>query len=148
MSGNWHGWLRLPPSEEFFDTPYKTRHMQFNKTNSIFFVPALLVVFAGLFYWYEYRPTEIRRECSWSPYSIPAKEASAGVTKEEAVTRCLQNLSDFSKEFTNDASWESFNRQACMKSEAEPPRPAELERTAWRQATDKEYTQCLRNNGL
>lgn len=132
--------------------------MQLNRANSILFVPALFVVFAGLFYWYEYRPTEIRRECSWTPYTIPAKEAFSGVTKEEAdeknekaTAKCRKTtLADL-----NDKTWESVNEQAeidtfcnVFPAKEEPPRPAEPERTAWRQSTDREYTQCLRNNGL
>ncbi len=136
--------------------------MQFNKGSLKLFVPALFVVFAGLFYWYEYRPTEIRRECSWTPYTVPAKEAFAGMTKEEAEQKnaetssnCRDKFPNFTEAFSDERSWDSLNEKAknyapcnVFPAKEESPRPAEPERTAWRQSSDREYTQCLRNNGL
>jgi hypothetical protein len=143
--------------------------MQLNKYSLILFLPALFVVFAGLFYWYEYRPSEIPRECSWAPYNVPATEAFAGITKEEAERKNTEmssncqglgdedKFSEFNNRYSDNRSWESLNKQAreealcktfIIEATEEAPRPAEPERTAWRQATDREYTQCLRNNGL
>jgi hypothetical protein len=92
----------------------------------------------------------VKRDCSWAQYTIPAKEAFAGVTKEEAAQR-NDKMPTYCRESPSPSTWKDFNKQVeCSQFpiKEEPPRPAEPEHVAWRQASSREYEQCLRNNGL
>jgi hypothetical protein len=50
----------------------------------------LLCVVGGSFYWFEYRPTEIKKNCSYTTFTIPEVKA---ISKEEAESSKSKNES-------------------------------------------------------
>ena len=129
----------------------------------------LLCVLGGSFYWFEYRPTEIKKNCSYTTFTIPEVKA---ISKEEAEFSKSKNESckEQSETILNEvlsgesAGYLKWQRQNSMdleaidkwivenecdnrypiKEEAEYQPPKEDRRDA----TEKEYNDCLRRNGL
>ncbi len=98
------------------------------------------IIILGLaFYWYEWKPTQIKKECSWFTNIIPA---DIGVTKEQAEVNKAKLLKECP---TSNSSLISVKCWA-MKDTVE--RPPQLEKEEIREATKSEYDTCLRQNGL
>lgn len=75
--------LRELFEEEKEDAPHK------KKTNWILIVLAITIILSligGAFYWFEYRPTQIRKDCSWTEYR-PGKWREA---RESEYEKCLR----------------------------------------------------------
>lgn len=102
-------------------------------------VIVLVVILGLLFYWFQIRPINIKKNCSWVTETIPA---DPGVTKEQA-----------------ELNKKSFDEQQCGKEKLISSRCFQLktdtverlpqpERKEITEATEKEYNLCLRQNGL
>lgn len=99
-----------------------------------------LVILSFSFYWFQLRPTNIKKRCSWitemqkgSPF-IPA---FPGVTKEEAEKKnieCNKKQTFFGCNYSEESP-----RQAI---------PAGQDKEVTRRTSDSEYKNCLRDNGL
>ena len=90
-----------------------------------------------LFYWFEIRPSTIRKNCSWFTETIPA---DAGITKEQA---------DLNKNAYAQCHTEKLIPFSCwLLGQDSTERPPQPERENTRPATKGEYDACLRQNGL
>jgi hypothetical protein len=92
------------------------------------FLFLVLIIAGGLFYWYEYRPTKIRQECSWIhkySNSIPAR---AGKSQEE-IQNCEKDGGTLCYLFSD-------------------PIPAQPAKDWWEKASPKEYNFCIHEKGL
>ncbi|MFA7627994.1 MAG: hypothetical protein WCY37_01045 [Candidatus Dojkabacteria bacterium] len=147
--------------KEIYEKEEKKERVKINKKTNwtlvslIIFI--LLCVIGGSFYWFEYRPTEIKKNCSYTTFTIPEVKA---ISKEEAEFSKLEN--EFCKEQIeissnlNDSEKMDMqaidrfilenecNRRYPIKEETEY-QPSKEDR---RDATEKEYNDCLRRNGL
>lgn len=105
-------------------------------------VIVVIVISGFLFYWFQLRPSNIKKSCSWITETIPA---NAGVTKDQAdinkkiYDKCI--ASDWVCEKPAD-----IGRIGLMRITEETP--AQPEKEVTRDATKKEYDLCLRQNGL
>lgn len=101
----------------------------------------VLVILGIAFYWFQLRPVSIKKNCSWVTEKIPA---DPGVTKEQA---------DVNKKIYDQcisSNWQCNNPKLgrfLLEWETHERLP-KIEKEETRGATDKEYNQCLRQNGL
>jgi hypothetical protein len=105
-----------------------------------------LGLIGGAFYWFAYRPTEIRKNCAKVSVTISAVQE---VTKEEADLSKANNEECKSKIDVDGAinQWyeeEKCNQQYPIKEQTQ----YQPERQSVRDAKDSEYQKCLRENGL
>ncbi len=123
---------------------------------TIAFVAIFVCLAIGSFYWFEYRPTEIKKNCSYVVYTIPEV---LEITAEEAEASKKSN--ELCKESIKVESAETYGRfdlagleRALAENECDSQHPVKVEtkyqpsREAVRDATDKEFNSCLRRNGL
>lgn len=130
------------------------------KVNRIYFMvisTIFLITLIGLFYWFEYRPTEIKKSCAYTTFTIPEVKE---VSKEEAESSKLEN--EFCKEQIelnlNLNDGEEINIRAIdrlfLEDECDRKYPIKEEteyqpqKESRREATEREYNNCLRRNGL
>ena len=114
---------------------------KFKKYKEIFIVAVVILGLA--FYWFQLRPVQIKKECSWFTQIIPA---DAGVTKEQAEI----NKKAFTEcSVKNDVQGTgAFNFKVPCNSENIEERAPVSEREFASAATKSEYEVCLRRNGL
>jgi hypothetical protein len=106
---------------------------------------------AGSFYWYEWRPTQIKHNCSWVKMhtnAIPAQPAILGPSEEEIKAR--QDALDNCKNSTNSKgiNWDCINIRFTPERQAQPAQPAQPEKDWFREATKSEYDFCIHEKGL
>ena len=145
------------------------------KKSLIFVSIVSTLLFSGvLFYWFEYRPMQIRHGCSWIKKTIAEKPADPGITNDEVnqskknFEQCKQEnkyniaqkiekdksnkFGELSLEFAKKegVSEEDFTaRSFCDRpKEYQAPKPIEPAHDNWRQSEDFEYKFCLRDKGL
>ncbi len=131
----------------------------FLKKNRKYILIAILVptVLGVLFYWFEYRPTKIRHDCSWTKEYKIAKPAEPGngVTIEEYNRskedwqKCIDKSED-GKIVSLTKRYRSLYAGACGKllKDYIPPKPAEPADDWYEPATKDEYSFCIKENGL
>ena len=122
----------------------------------------LLCLIGGSFYWFEYRPTEIRKSCSYVKVTIPeVKEVTideAESSKEEN-TNCKKkivssgNCTDIDSRHSDLFDVEAFLRwMDCEDCDSRYPIKEQTtyqpSREEYREASKEEYERCLRNNGI
>jgi hypothetical protein len=103
----------------------------------------LLVIYLGM-YWFQFRPANIRHECSWIKVStnfVPE------VTQEQAYeinTKCLERKKN--EVISTDSSLDRLFASlfTCDKK----PSPAEPAKTWYRAAETSEYQFCIHSHGL
>lgn len=121
------------------------------KNKKIIFIIGLIIVLM-FFYWYEWRPSQIMKECSWVKVVEPAKEA---ITKKEAeynkkkYENCMMEKKEEDKEFEG---WTKLNLEAlaeivCASGEVSE-REYIPEKVYYRKAIDSEYDFCIHASGL
>jgi hypothetical protein len=94
----------------------------------------LIIILSGSFYWFQWRPTEIKKSCSMIKMH---KDAVPEVTADEANKTNLK--------CNNSAIDALINLRMLCNIKPSPAQPAK----DWTvPATDKEYTSCLRQKGL
>lgn len=91
----------------------------------------MLIIIGGWFFWFQWRPSQIRSECSWIHKHTDAVPAKAGLTQEE-VDACKEGKS----------GWDALN---CDATKARPAEPAD---DWWQAATVNEYNFCIHSKGL
>lgn len=105
-------------------------------------VIVVTVILVFVFYWFQLRPTAIKKNCSWLTQmekGRPEIPAFPGITKEEADRKnaeCRSSDSAICKMFVS------------VEMPPRPAVPAEPDAEVTRAATKSEYDQCLRQNGL
>ncbi len=100
-----------------------------------------IIIFSLLFYWFQIRPTSIKKECSWS---IEVIEADPGVTEAQAK----ENKESFEECSAKKSSGRVTSFNCYLLGENSTARAPQPERTEINVATDDEYRTCLRQNGL
>lgn len=121
------------------------------KREKIILITFGLLVITGWFYWFQYRPTKIRHDCSWTRHYEEAKPATEGRTEEElwqdgALEDCTSSLL-IDRYTTFDA------KRFCERSNEfiineNKPKQARPEKEWYSKATEKEYLFCLHDKGL
>lgn len=100
----------------------------------------LFSVVATTFYWFELRPSTIRKNCSWIHEQSPEIKAISG--DESVIVPNTSNL-DLN-------TWEGLNAEAeaklMMRKKVGSSAVSAMD--YWRKSTSKEYDFCLRSNGL
>lgn len=110
----------------------------------LFFCLTLLIVF-GLFYWLEWRPTQIKQACSWIHIQNTGTSEIPG--DPSIIVPILPRES-------NSNTWDELNAYAQSNIEAEnlqrlhDGQPAVPAQDYWTSATSEEYALCLREHGL
>lgn len=120
----------------------------------IIFLVALIIlpISGGLFYWYEYRPAEIRRECSWVRKTEPAKPGQKALSENELRERGM--LKECRKPDT-DSSWlvervygicthENDQIISQYKLDVDPI----PEKEWWEEAHRIDYEFCIKSKGI
>lgn len=104
------------------------------------------VILGFVFYWFQLRPTTIRKNCSWLTQmekGADAIPAFPGVTKEEANRK---------RSSCRDRATTEVSTYLCGIEHTEvlprPAVPAQPDKEVTRPATKAEYDLCLRQNGL
>lgn len=52
-----------------------------------YLIGTILLLFSGLFYWYQIHPAQIKHECSWVKQESEAKPAIPAMTKEQLIEK-------------------------------------------------------------
>ena len=127
----------------------------------------LVITILGLvFYWYGYRPSKIKQDCSWVKVvekAIPEKFAITSEDVEDSLIKydeCIERnggkigLEDALDSYIETGTWDELNKAAAInlceqliKVEREAI-PAIPEREWYREAEKDEYIFCLHSNGL
>jgi hypothetical protein len=114
------------------------------KKGKILVIISVLIIIISIFYWYEIRPSQIMKECSWMKVVKPAKEA---VTKEEAgknkkiYEECMNQVRGL-------AGWEKLNNSTECDYDRISEREYVPEEVYYEKASKDEYNFCIHANGL
>jgi hypothetical protein len=158
--------------KEIYEKEDKKERVKINKKTNWILISLLIFtlfsVLGGSFYWFEYRPTEIKKNCSYTTFTIPEvqaiskEEAESSKSKNESckeqsdtiLNEVLPNLSGYDKwrrQQSDDLDaidrWiveEECDRRYPIKEETE----YQPQKEGRKDATEKEYNDCLRRNGL
>lgn len=123
----------------------KTGMFEVPKPNGIsVLVILVLLVATSSFYWYELRPSEIRKECSWITDRKPDVLAVMEVTQEEADRKNAENKAKC------ESGDSGFLHEIICEQVVVPRtyKPAQQGEEYVRASTREEYATCLRHNGL
>lgn len=133
-------------------------------SNKIFIFSVLIILLLGiLFYWFAYRPSKIRHDCSWTKRIDPAKPIAPAITKEDVENskleydECIVSQAKLKNEhgyisMFNDAgeyanSFYGVNCHTLLKQER-PAIPATPEQVWYQEADEYEYDFCIHEKGL
>jgi hypothetical protein len=116
----------------------------------------VLIVILGLFYWLQYRPTQIKRRCSWVEDNTKEVPFRPALSLEEMEKQgFLLDCNNLSKYDTGSIKRIGTNsKEDCIKRNEEAiklwgePQPEILSEKYTREATKEEYELCLRKEGL
>jgi len=133
----------------------------------------LLIILSLSFYWFAWRPAQIKHDCSWIKIVEAAVPAYPALTEDELrkqgiITACptplptqipTQNSTTgyYDKAFEErriKIISENFFINICNEENIKTitkyskPREAIPKKENWRKATDEEYKFCLRDKGL
>lgn len=106
-----------------------------------FFITLFIALSSLAFYWYEYRPSKIRQECSWvSKHQDAVSERSAKTEEQLRADGTIIDCIEPNRfcDALNESSIEEYSR-------AIPAQPA---RDWYDKASEKEYEFCIRSKGL
>lgn len=116
---------------------------------------------AGLFYWYQVRPSQIKHSCSWVKVTEPAIPSYPMMNEEQlrekGMLRSCQSTSlELVQEVRNEILKEInvSRKRVCEDSnrkiidEYSLARDAVPEKISWRKSTNEEYSFCLHDKGL
>ncbi len=103
--------------------------------NRIFLILLTILLISGWFYWFQFRPTQIKHDCSWIKRHIDAVPAQEAKTKEQKI----KELGD---------RYNPNNPYMMVGLSDEPYRPAQPAKDWWKPASPQEYSFCLHDKGL
>lgn len=124
------------------------------------------IILGGLFYWYEYRPSRIKHDCSWVKFTEGGQAERPALTEAELKAKGLLKdcaklkeqseripaANSFSTKLLDEAiQKESDNCLADNKWTVEDYKTTKPEipsKEKWREATSQEYQFCLHDKGL
>lgn len=105
-----------------------------------FFIILFIALSSLAFYWYEYRPSKIRQECSWVSKHQDAKPEVPPKTDEQLKSEgldCIESDNPFLT-YACDSGNEILKKGS----------PAEPARDWFEKASEKEYEFCIRSKGI
>lgn len=120
----------------------------------------LIIIIGLMFYWYEWRPTNIKRNCSQIEAIQPGLPARPAMNEQELISAGIIKPCDdllVNIDYDNitpveqlliDAYEQCPSRNAAKVAEYSVPFEGTSDQYYMRNATDKEYQQCLRSHGL
>jgi len=114
------------------------------KKTFIFTILALILI-GGSFYWFAYRPTKIRHDCSWTKVTEPAKPA---VTKEEAEASRLKYDGCKEREREDGNNPYGIKTTSFCDISLKQESPAIPKKVWYRKANKDEYNFCIHEKGL
>jgi len=132
--------------------------------NVVFLLIIFVLVF--IFYWYGYRPSKIKQDCSWVKVienTIPAQPAVTNEEAKESVAKydeCIKrngekvNLDGALDSYVKTGTWDELNKTAAIDKCKQLIKiehlsiPAIPEKEWYREAEREEYSFCLHRNGL
>lgn len=119
------------------------------KINNSIVIILILLILGGGFYWYEVRPTLIKKRCSWFTQMEAGRPAVPELTKEEADRQNARNAV-LEKEKTADLNdiFSNIVKYSYPPVSPHPAIPAEPDKEVTREATKNQYDTCLRHHGL
>ncbi|TRZ50709.1 hypothetical protein D4R99_05605 [bacterium] len=111
-----------------------------SKVNYLLFMVIILLL---LFYWFQYRPSQIKHSCSWVKEIVSYKPARPAMTEKE-----LRENGKLGCE--SSKSENSFLEYFCQETirEYKTASPEVQASEYWRKASSSEYNFCLRDKGL
>ncbi len=84
------------------------------KKSSIFLIAIIILIISGVsFYWFEWRPSKIRHDCSWVKKTIPEKQADPGITMEQVE----QSKKDFEQCKIKNKTEIDQEKEKCRESD-------------------------------
>lgn len=124
----------------------------FRNNKSIWIIGVFVTLLIAIgFYWIEVRPVLVKKQCSWYTYVQPAKEATKGITQEEAdrMNKDNKDSNPVACGRTDNTYLDSlFLECKPTNIKLEEPRQAEAEQSITIPTTKLEYEECLRHKGL
>lgn len=108
-------------------------------------VVAVVFVIGGYFYWYAYRPSKIRHDCSWVKKS---DKASPEITQKQ-YDECVANQNNNrQKDFEDCTAKGSLFCDLFLNSICPKPHPATPVKEWWEPANKNQYDFCIHEKGL
>ena len=114
-----------------------------------------LLLISALFYWFQYRPSRIKHDCSW------IREYTEAIPYRPAMTEVELKDKGFLKDCSTNGNFDNWIskraegvRSICesdnqrLIDEYGTDRPAVSANEWWRKARSEEYQFCLHDNGL
>jgi len=107
----------------------------------------ILALSGGAFYWFQLRPSEIKKECSWTKKINSATPAQSAITEEDVKNSQLEYKKCLIK---GSASENIFGALFCdnLLKIARGPIPSTPEQAYYKEATKNEYDFCIHSKGL
>jgi uncharacterized membrane protein YhaH (DUF805 family) len=149
--------VKVEKSNPFYENAHKNKKIK-NTAQLPLMSLAVLAIIAGLFYWFQYRPSKIKQECSWVEEISEAIPYRPAMNRGEMILHGV--LEDCSKEaFANNPQWNSPEKIALEEKLCEAINETKVKeysvaqeavpaKSWWRKATTKEYEFCLHSRGL
>ena len=110
------------------------------------YVILVIIILGSAFYWYEWRPVQIRHDCSWKKVHHDFEPAKPGLTDLEKIDRIAACKAERAKD-NQHMFLNIFTCEEIVGKNAEPV----AEKPAWDKwvkTSDSEYKFCLRDRGL
>ena len=99
----------------------------------------------GLFYWYEYLPSKIRKTCSWVKVAELAVPIQPAITRDD-VLKSKQKYDECLQKDKNSI-W-NFNNCGALLKEERAEVPAVPAKEWYKEAKKAEYDFCIHSKGL
>ena len=115
------------------------------KLNNFKYIIIFVLILSSFFYWYELRPVIIKKQCSWFTYTTqtPAIPAFKGVTKEDIEKNRIERKCN-----GNETGLDELLCSSLTEQPARPAIPAGPIEKVTRSASEIEYSECLKHNGI
>lgn len=136
--------------------------MKHDKWYRIYLPSIVLLSIIGWFYWFQWRPTQIKHDCSWVKWTKAMVPSRPAMTENEVKEKGLLEDCTLPTPKPNKISievekfWADLNisPETCEQKNKriidELSRASEVipAREGWNKSTDEEYKFCLRDKGL
>jgi hypothetical protein len=117
----------------------------FNKT--FIFTVLALILLGGLFYWFAYRPTQIRHDCSWVKRVNPSTPIQPAITKEDVEASKIKYNECINERKNRGDLFKGLFCDSLLKQER-PIIFATPETYWYAKANQNEYNFCIHEKGL
>ena len=104
------------------------------------------LISGGLFYWFQLRPAEIKRGCSWVEKHTEAipEVTQSDIDKAKVDATAMKKA----RESEGETSIQSIVEWKLSRLAAESPHPVISSKTSYVPADPAEYSFCLHSHGL